>query len=60
MVNLDLCCTTLGTINTWSLSSQLYGITDTCLMKGTWFVVDISYYHKYLTIFTSIGITKIR
>jgi hypothetical protein len=60
MVNLDLCYTTFGTTNTWSFHSQLYGITDTYAMKGTWFVVDISYHHEYLTIFTSIYITQIR
>ena len=29
-------------------------------MKGTWFVVNISYNHEYLIIFTSITITRIR
>jgi len=33
MVNLDLCCITLGTTNTWHFHSQPYGITYTCAMK---------------------------
>jgi hypothetical protein len=40
--------------------AQLYGITNTCAMKGTWFVVNISYNHEYLTTFTSINIIRIR
>jgi hypothetical protein len=60
MVNLDLCCTTLGTTNTCHFHSLLYGITDTYAMKGTWFIINISYHHEYLTTFTSIGITQIR
>ena len=36
MVNLDLCCITLGTTNTWHFyKPKPYGITDTCAMKGT-------------------------
>ena len=35
MINLDLCCATLDTINTWHFHSLLYGITDICAMKGT-------------------------
>jgi hypothetical protein len=35
MINLDLCYTTLGTTNTWHFHSLLYGITDTCAIKGT-------------------------
>jgi hypothetical protein len=61
MVNLDLCGTkNIGTTNTWHFHNLLYGITDTCAMKGTCFVVNISYHHEYLTIFTSIGITQIK
>jgi len=60
MVNLDLCCITPGTTNTWYFHSLLYGITDTCAMKGTWFIVNISYLHEYLTTFTSIDIIQIR
>jgi hypothetical protein len=40
--------------------AQLYGIIDTYAMKGTWFVVNISYHHEYLTTFTGIDITQIR
>jgi len=40
--------------------TQPYGITDTYAMKGTWFVVNISYNHEYLTTFTSISIIRIR
>jgi len=40
--------------------AQPYGITDICAMKGTWFVVNISYNHEYLTTFTSISIIRIR
>jgi len=42
MVNLELCCITLGTTNAWHFYSQSYGITYTCAMKETWFVVNIS------------------
>jgi len=55
MGSLDLCCITLGTF-----IAQPYGITDTCAMKETWFVVNISYNHECLTIFTSISIIRIR
>ena len=34
MVNLNLCCITLGTTNAWHFHSQPYGITYTCAMKG--------------------------
>jgi hypothetical protein len=55
MGSLDLCCITLGTF-----IAQPYGITDTCAMKETWFVVNISYNHECLTTFTSISIIRIR
>ena len=35
--------------------AQSYGITYTCVMKRTWFVVNITYHYEYLIIFTSIG-----
>jgi len=40
--------------------AQPYGITDTYVMKGSWFVVNISYNHECLTTFTSISIIRIR
>ena len=35
MVNLDLCCITLGTANAQQFHSQPYGITYTYAMKET-------------------------